>query len=429
LVWSNWAGDQRCAPERLTQPRSEAELSEAVAGAAELKAAGSGHSFTDIACTDGVMVDLSRMNRVLDADGELVRVQAGITLHELGEELASRGLALENQGDIDKQTLAGATATATHGTGARFRNLSAQVTGARLVTASGEGIELEGDDLLAARVSLGALGVLSELTIRCVPAFTIHRLDEPRPIAEVLERLDDSVDAHDHFELFVFPYADEALTMTSTRTQRPPEPPPRWRTTLEERFVNGVLGTASALGRVMPAAIPSLNRAITALISRREHIDASHRVYAHERTVRFTEMEYAIPRAHAREAAERVLALVPRRGLAVNFPLEVRFAAADDAFLSTANGRETAYLAVHVSRGLEFETYFRAVEAIMDDYEGRPHWGKRHYQSAATLAPRYPDWERFQAVRARLDPEGKFANDYLRRTLGPIRSGALAYRS
>jgi L-gulonolactone oxidase len=423
-LWVNWAGDQRCAPERIERPGSEEELCKIVARADRVKAVGTGHSFTDIACTEGVLIDLSRMNRVLDADmsSGLVRVQAGIKIADCARELADRGLALENQGDIDKQALAGAIATATHGTGARFRNLSAQVAAMRLVTADGEVLELEegSEDLPAARVSLGALGVISELTMRCVPRFTIHRIDEPRPLDEVLEGLDAAIDGNDHFEFFVFPYADRALTLTSARTDREPEPPPEWRSKLEDRFENGAIGFATSLSRLVPSLAPTTNRTITRLMSKRVRIDLSHRVYAHERNVRFTEMEYAIPRAHAREALERVLDIVKRRRLAVNFPIEMRFAAGDDAFLSTAHGRETGYIAVHVSHGCEFETYFRAVERIMDDYEGRPHWGKRHYQTAATLRPRYPDWDRFQAVRARLDPEGKLANDYVDRVLGPV---------
>jgi L-gulonolactone oxidase len=407
-------------PERIERPASEAELAEVVAGARRVKVAGSGHSFTDIACTDGVMVDLGRMNRVLGVDGSEVTVEAGITLHELGPELAARGLAMENQGDVDPQTVAGAISTATHGTGGRFRNLSAQVAAVRIVTATGEAVDLrEGDGLLAGRVSLGALGAISAVTLRCVPAFTIHRIDEPRPLDGVLERLDELVDANDHFELFVFPYTRTALTLTSQRTHEEPRPPGAI-----EAFVRGVLlenaalEAACRLGRLFPSAIPAINRRLTALMSRAEHLDLSHRVYANRRTVRFTEMEYAIPRERVAEALERVLALVERRRLPVGFPIEVRVVAPDEGLLSTAHGRPTGYIAVHQYRGMEFEGYFRAVESIMDEYEGRPHWGKRHYQSAATLRPRYPGWDRFRAVRDRLDPERKFDNDYLRRVLG-----------
>lgn len=419
-TWTNWARDQRCAPERIERPTSEAELARVVAGAPRVRVAGSGHSFTDIACTDGVMVDLSRMDRVLAVEGTEVTAEAGITIRALGPALAARGLALENQGDVDAQTLAGAICTATHGTGARFGNVSSQVLRMRLVTASGSVIDLrEGDELLAGRVSLGALGAIAAVTLRCVPAFTIHRIDEPRPLDDVLARFDELVGSNDHFELFVFPYTRTALTLTSQRTDREPRPPG-----LAQAFVRDVLLENAALelacraGRLVPGAIPAINRRVTALMGRAEHLDASHRVYANRRSVRFTEMEYGIPRERVGDALERVLALVERRRLPIGFPVEVRVVAPDDGLLSTAHGRPTGYIAVHQYRGMEFESYFRAVEAIMDEYGGRPHWGKRHYQTAATLRARYPGWDRFQAVRERLDPGRKFENEYLRRVLG-----------
>jgi FAD-linked oxidoreductase len=377
-----------------------------VARARCVKVAGAGHSFTDIACTDGLMLDLSRMNRVLRVEGNEVTVDAGITIRELGPALAERGLALENQGDVDAQTIAGAISTATHGTGGRFANISSQVTAVRLATSAGEIVELrQGDDLLAARVSLGALGAISSVTLRCVPAFTIHRVEH--------------VDSNDHFELFVFPYTRTALTLTSQRTDREPRPAGRAQVLLRDVLLeNAALEASCRTGRRFPALIPRVNRALVRAMSPTEHLDASHRVYANRRTVRFTEMEYAIPRERTAEALERVLGLIERRRLPVGFPIEVRVVAPDDALLSTAQGRPTGYIAVHVYRGMEFESYFHGVETIMDEYEGRPHWGKRHYQSAATLRPRYPGFDRFVAVRDRLDPERKFENEYLKRVLG-----------
>ena len=418
-TWANWAREQRCAPERIEKPASERELAEVVAGADRVKVAGSGHSFTDIACTDGVMVDMSPMNRVLAVDGDEVTVEAGITLRDLGEQLRSRGLAMENQGDVDPQTLAGAISTATHGTGGRFGNLSSQIVGMRLVCGTGEVAELSGQELRAARVSLGALGAIAAVTLRCVPAFTVHRIDEPRPLDDVLQRLDELVDANDHWEAFVMPYTLRALTLTSRRTNRAPEPPGRAAAFMHDVIVeNAVLGLFCRTGRRFPRAIPALNRRLASLMGRAEHLDASNRVYANKRLVRFTEMEYAIPRERTADALERVLAMIERRRLPVGFPIELRVVAADDALLSTAHGRATAYIAVHQYVGMEFETYFRAVEAIMDDYDGRPHWGKRHYQTAATLRPRYPGWDTFAEVRERIDPERRFENDYLRRVLG-----------
>ncbi|HEY7075871.1 MAG TPA: D-arabinono-1,4-lactone oxidase [Solirubrobacteraceae bacterium] len=427
-TWRNWTGDQRCAPVEIARPESEDELVRVVAGAArqglKVRAAGSGHSFTDAACTDGLLVRTDGLRRLISADREtgLVTVEAGMTLHELGPLLAREGLGLENQGDIDVQTVAGALATATHGTGARFGNLSTRVAGMRLVTASGDVVEANGgDDLLAARVSVGALGIASQVTLQCVPLYTLHRHDAPLPLDETLARLDEHVEGSDHFEFFLWPYTRIAATRSTTRSDAEPLPTPRWKRMLQEEVVeNGVLGLVCRGGRAFPSQVPRLNRTIAAAMSESRVQDRGHRVYATVRRVRFTEMEYAIPRAHAREALERCLELVERRELPILFPFEVRFAAGDDAFLSTAHGRDTCYIAAHQVRGMEFESFFRGVEAIMDDYGGRPHWGKRHYQAAATLRERYPAWDRFQAVRARLDPDGVFTNDYTRRVLGPV---------
>src|SRR4051794_30795978 len=227
--WTNWAGEQVCAPERIARPESEEELAGIVSGAERVRVAGGGHSFTDIACTDGVLVDLSRMDRVLSADGELVTVQAGITLYELGKELAARGLAMENQGDIDRQTLAGALSTATHGTGAGFGNLSSRVEAMRLVTPAGVVEATGGEELRAARVGLGALGAISAVTLRCVPLFTLRRVAEPRPLEEVLGRFDELAEANHHFEFFFFPYDDPALLRLCARGDMEPEPDPAWK--------------------------------------------------------------------------------------------------------------------------------------------------------------------------------------------------------
>lgn len=428
-LWRNWAGEQRCAPAALERPRSEEEVVAAVerarAAGQKVRVAGSGHSFTDIVCTDGRLLHLGALDRVLDADPEtgLVRVQAGITLHRLTEELHARGLAMENQGDIDRQALAGALATGTHGTGARFRSISSQVAGMRIVKGDGEVVDVSDEaELRAARVGLGALGVVTEVTLRCVPAFTLRRVDEPRPLEEVLASVDELAERYDHFEFYVFPYTDVALVRQLERsTTLQPQPPGQLQWWFEEvALPNLAVGAAANLGKLLPPLIPSINRTLMKVVGRTERVDRSARVYASRRDVRFTEMEYAIPREHGVEAIRRVLAEIERLRLPVVFPLEFRIVAGDDAYLSTAHGRDTVYIAVHQLVGMEFETYFRVVERIMDEYGGRPHWGKRHYQSAATLAPRYPEWDAFQEVRARFDPDGVFTNPYLERVLGPV---------
>ena len=427
--WRNWSGEQRCAPLRVERPQSEEAVADAVRRAGEegrrVRVSASGHSFTDIACTDDVMVRLDALDRVVSADGPVVEVEAGITLHRLGKELADRGLAMENQGDIDRQQLAGALCTATHGTGIGFPNLSAQVVGMRLVTAGGEVLQVsEGDDpelFRAARASLGALGVITRVTLRCVPLFTLTRLDLPRGLDETLDALDDLVASNDHFEFYGFPYTGRVMTRESERSDRATEPTEPWKRWLNDVVAENVVPAAIfRAGRAAPSVIPALNRRIVPLMQPSKVVDHAYRVYASRRNIPFTEMEYGIPRTAAAEAIRRLVDLIERRRLPVSMPYEVRFTKGDDAHLSTAAGRDTAYIAVHQYRGMDFDAYFRGVERIMDDYDGRPHWGKRHFQAAATLAPRYPDWDAFQSVRRRLDPDAVFTNDYTDRVLGPL---------
>src|SRR4051812_45988579 len=243
----------------------------------------------------------------------------------------------------------------------------------RLVTAHGP-VEVTGDDLRAARVSLGALGVATEITLRCQPLYTLRRTDERRAIGETLDRLEELATTRERFEFFSFPYSHWALWRTTERTDDPPDPPSAAGRFLEDIvFENGALGLLCRIGRLAPGLIPSIDRLMGRLAGGASRTDRSHRIYANPRMVRFTEMEYAIPREHGAEAVRRVFDLVERRRLHVLFPLEVRFGAADDAFLSPGGGRQSCYIAVHVYRGMEFETYFRAVEAIMRDYDGRPH--------------------------------------------------------
>jgi FAD-linked oxidoreductase len=427
--WRNWAGDQRCRPAAIETPRSLDEISAALARAGRagmrVRVAGSGHSFSDIACTDGMQLRLHGLSGVLDVDRDagLVRVQGGITIRELNQRVAEHGLALENLGDIDAQTISGAICTATHGTGSKLANIPSQVQELTLVLADGSTLRCSPDSdpeaFLAARVSLGALGVIAEVTLRCVPAFCLREVDSCAPLAETLERFEELTQSNDHFEFYVFPYAQTALTKTNNRTEEPPRPPGRVSAYLNDvLLVNEAFGLLCKLGRAAPTQIPRINRLVTKLAGSRVRVDRSDRVFATPRLVRFTEMEYALPRGNVPEAVRRVLAMVERERLPVPFPIEVRSVAPDDAFLSTANGRETGFVAVHMFEGMAFETYFRAVEAIMDKLEGRPHWGKRHFQTAETLRPRYPDWDRFQAVRARLDPQGVFANAWTGSVLG-----------
>ncbi len=428
--WTNWAGNQECRPEAVDRPVTEADLVASVQRSANdgqrVKVVGSGHSFTGVALTDGRQIVLDRYDKVVRVDHALglVTVQAGITLRRLNRQLAMLGLAMPNLGDVEYQTISGALSTGTHGTGLAHRGLAAQIRAMRVVAADGSIIvcspTVEPEVFAAARVSLGALGVISTMTLQCVPAFDLHAYEAPERIDQVLADIDEHIEGNDHFELYWVPHTGWALTKRNNRTDQPRRARPRWREVYDDVVVsNWAFGALCRMGRIRPQAIPRLMRILpsTGVV---DYVDRSDRVFTSPRTVRFYEMEYAVPREAGVEALNRVRDFVDRSGLRLSFPVEFRFAAADDIPLSTAYGRDTCYIAVHVYQGSQFHQYFSGVEAIMNDYDGRPHWGKLHFQRSATLAPRYPQWERFQAVRARLDPEGRFVNDYLDQVLGPV---------
>ena len=430
--WRNWAGDQRCTPAAIVSPSSREELAEVVGAAAargRVRASASGHSFTDIALTDETMVRLDRLDRVLDSDvaGGRVRVEGGIVLGALNRRLDELGIAFENLGDIDRQSIAGSISTATHGTGVRFQNVSAQIDGLELVLADGSIRELtaesDPDAMRAARVGLGALGVVYAVTLKTVPAYTIARVDRPRPLDEILEGIDEIPDQHDHFEFYVFPFTETALCRESRRTDEPPSPPSRASVFLQEVVLeNWAGGALRTMARYRPSMAPRLARLASGQVGSSEKVDSSYRVFASDRRIRFTEMEYGFPREHAAEVIPRVLEVASNPELGIAFPIEVRFVAGDDAFLSPSYERDTCYVAVHndEKRPAIWDRYFRAVERIMREHQGRPHWGKRHFRTAADLEPAYPAWGEFQAVRSRLDPGGVFANAYTDRVLGQI---------
>ena len=390
-----------------------------------VKVAGTGHSFTDIACTDGRLIKLDRYAEVLGVDPRrvTVTVQAGITIARLSEELARHGLAMENMGDVAYQTISGAISTATHGTGERLRNIPSQVCALSLVLADGNIVQCspttEADIFKAAQVGLGALGILSTVTLQCVPAFNVHSVREPLRLDDVLERFDELTAANDHFEFFWFPHTDRVQAITNNRTSKPARPKGRLAAYIDDIVLeNHAFGVVQRAGRVRSSWIPGLARMTARTMSKSEVTDRSARVFANERLVRFAEMEYAVPRANLLHAVREVHGMIERSGLHISFPVEVRSVAADDIPLSPAYGRETGYIAVHMYWRAGYERFFREVEAIMNAFDGRPHWGKLHYQTAETLRRRYPLWDSFSAVRDRLDPERRWGNAYLDRVLG-----------
>jgi L-gulonolactone oxidase len=432
-TWENWARTAYATPRFVRKPRDLEEIVGAVrdAAAAELRvrAVGSGHSFSPIAVSDGVLLDLREMTGVVSIDdtSHRVTVHAGTPLHQLNRLLLERGLSLSNLGDIDKQTVAGAISTGTHGTGARFGGLATQVTGLELVLADGSVVKSnasENAELFdVARVSLGALGILTTVELQCEPEFALHAEEMPLPLVEVMDRIFELADANDHFEFFWFPNTEIALTKRNNRLgdaegRKPLRPLRAW--VEDEFFANTVFGLTSRLARRQPGLTPGLNRLAGRLMSSRTYSDTAYKVFVSPRRVRFAEAEFALPREAVLEGIASVRRVIELSDLHVSFPIEVRFAAADDIPLSTAFARETAYIAVHMFEGQEYRRYFREVETALSGLGARPHWGKLHSLGAATLRPLYPRFDDFAAIRARVDPEGRFGNAYLEHVLGPL---------
>lgn len=431
-TWTNFAGDQRCTPQTFERPATQQELARTVVAAAAkgrtVRVAAGGHSFNDTVLTDGTLLSLDRMARVIDIDREsgLVRAQAGISLGALSEAMDRHGLAFPNMGDINVQSIAGATATGTHGTGETLPNLSACLQSIELTLADGTSIEVHAkndpDMWRAARVSLGALGVVTAVTIQAVPAYNLSAVDTTAPIEHTLRNLDGLNAENDHFGFFTFPHSDLAMTKTWNRTDAPAEPrSPAADWFHEMLLTNYAYWAVCRIGRARRSWIPTLNRLSSWASGTTRYVDRSDRVFATPRRVPITEMEYAIPREHAADAVRAVRAIAERPQYDVPCPLEVRFVAPDDALLSPAGGRDTCYIAVHQFERIPWEGYFHEVEELLVGYSGRPHWGKRHFRTAEDLKPHYPQWDTFQAIRARLDPGGVFTNPYVERVLGPVR--------
>lgn len=428
-TWRNWAGNVTARPVREVSPASTEELADAVRKAAgdglKVKAVGTGHSFTATAATDGVLIrpDLLTGIREIDRTAMTVTVEAGTPLKRLNAALAREGLSLTNMGDIMEQTVAGATSTGTHGTGRDSASIAAQIRALELVTADGSVLtcsEKENPDVFAAaRIGLGALGVVTAITLAVEPVFLLTAREEPMAFDKVTAEFDALFAENEHFEFYWFPHTGNCNTKRNNRSAGPAASPGRISGWIEDELLsNGVFQLACSLGRAVPATIPTIAKISSRALSARTYTDIPYKVFTSPRRVRFVEMEYALPREAAVGALREVKAMIERSPLRVSFPVEVRTAPADDIALSTASGRETAYIAAHLYRGTPYQSYFTAVERIMTAHGGRPHWGKVHTRDAGYFAEVYPRFGEFTALRDRLDPERLFGNDYLRRVLG-----------
>ncbi|MEU7877676.1 D-arabinono-1,4-lactone oxidase [Microbispora bryophytorum] len=425
----NWARNQSATPAEVRVPASASEVADAVREAAKtgrrVRMTGTGHSFTGVALTDGILLRPGALTGVLDAGDGWVKVAAGTPLHALNEELHRRGLALANMGDITAQTAAGAIQTGTHGTGRHVGGLADQVVELEMVLADGSVTAVrEGDLFDAARVGLGALGILTAVTFRVEPAFLLRNRRDPMAFSRILDTLDDLTEADDHLDFFWLPHTDTCLVKRNNRHPGPARPPAAFKRWLDNVFLeNTLFGAACALGARLPGAVPAINGISARMLGSSECVDTSYKIFTSVREVRFLEMEYAVPRHHLAQALRETRDLVERSGWSITFPVEVRVTPPSDAWLSTAYGRPSAYVACHVYSQAPNPAYFEGVEEIMVRLGGRPHWGKLHTRDADYLRGVYPRFGDFLALRREMDPDGLFSNDYLDRVLGASREG------
>ena len=429
--WKNWAGNQSARPFSWNTPRTTEEVA-AVVGKAhaegrKVKVIGSGHSFTAAAVANDVLVDMSRLSScgVVDQATGIIEVGGGITLAELNPLLHQQGRALANLGDIAYQTIAGAISTSTHGTGAKLTGMAAQVVGLTVVDGVGSVRHLGAGDsnngmFRCSQVGVGALGAITSVKLKTVPRFPLEAVETPMRLKDVLANIDEHVAANDHFEFFWIPHTGWALTKRNNRTEAPLAPMPRVREWYQKSFLeNTAFGAVCQVGRLAPKFVPRLAKALPAT-GTTSYIDESYRVFSSSRRVKFVEMEYAIPRETCSEVLTRITKMIDARNFTIGFPVEVRFTGADTIPLSTSSQRDSAYIAVHMFKGVDYADYFSAVADIMSDYAGRPHWGKMHFLSATELQPLYPEWGMFQATKKLLDPDGTFENDYSRKIFGDV---------
>ncbi|MEU6000728.1 MULTISPECIES: D-arabinono-1,4-lactone oxidase [unclassified Streptomyces] len=428
-AWRNWAGTVSARPAREVTPASVDELTAALRQAKDdglrVKPVGTGHSFTAAAATDGLLIrpDLLTGIRRIDREAGTVTVEAGTPLKRLNAALAREGLSLTNMGDIMEQTVSGAISTGTHGTGRDSASISAQITALELVTADGTVLtcsEKENPEVFAAaRIGIGALGVISAITFAVEPVFFLTAREEPMTFDKVTSEFDALYAENEHFEFYWFPHTGNCTTKRNNRSAGPEDPPGRISAFVEDEILsNGLFQVVNSVGRAVPATIPGIAKISSKALSARTYTDIPYKVFTSPRRVRFVEMEYAVPREALVETLRELKAMVERSNLRISFPVEVRTAPADDITLSTASGRDSAYIAVHMYRGTPYQAYFTAAERIFTAHEGRPHWGKLHTRDAEYFARAYPRFAEFTALRDRLDPDRMFGNAYLRRVLG-----------
>jgi len=427
MTISNWSGYHQWKPKHVNQPASAEAIQQIVKKAIEqnnkIRTTGSAHSFVPLSSTDDTYINLDNFQGIvsIDAEQQQVTVKAGTKLNLLGDLLYAINLAQENLGDIDQQSIAGSISTGTHGTGTNYGNLSTQVKQIKFINGLGEEqtcSETEQPNLFKAmQVSLGSMGVITELTLQCIPAYNLELVKKKENLEDVLNNLDEYNNANRNFEFYWLPYTNTTQTKYTNLSNKASDKN-NFGTWLNDVFLeNHVFKVVCDIAK----AVPSLNKGVSqlsaALIGANKKIHKSHKVYATPRYVKFNEMEYNIPAENYKDVVKDVINTINKNKFNIHFPIENRFVKEDDIFLSPAYKRPSAYMAVHVYKGKDFKRYFNAMETIFVAYGGRPHWGKMHTRKADYFSKVYPEWEQFLKIRNEQDPNQIFINDYLKSIL------------
>ncbi|MEW6347269.1 MAG: D-arabinono-1,4-lactone oxidase [Pseudomonadota bacterium] len=427
-MWRNWSGYVACPLATVSTPASSRELVDILRKAKQtgssVRAVGAGHSFSPLVHTDGSIVSLDRLQGIIDIDTarRVVHVHAGTRLHTLCPALSAHGLAMENLGDINSQSIAGATSTGTHGTGIKLGNLATQIASLTIMQTDGREIVAtpeENPDLFAGgRIGLGALGILTKIGLNVVPSFQLKMKRAKMQLDECLAQAVSLTQRHRSFEMYWLPHTDTVLTKSWDVTDEP-STPTNWRRYITEDLLeNAAFGFLCDLGKRLPSACPSISRFCSSLVGPGQHVDASHRMLSTARRVRFNEMEWSVPAEHGEAALREIRAFISQKAFPLMFPLEYRWVRGDDIWLSPDFERDSVHISAHQYRGMPHERYFDGVQAICLNYGGRPHWGKMHTLRGQDFAKLYPHWEDFLALRQRMDPHGRFLTPYLRRLFG-----------
>lgn len=425
--WSNWSGSVQCTPKEILKPASVEEIQTIIRKCASnkttIRVVGSGHSFTGLVGTPGTIVSLDLYQGIenVDVPNKQATVFAGTKLKELGETLLCNGLAQKNLGDIDVQSIAGAASTGTHGTGPTLGSVSTQIEEITMITAKGDILvcsENENKDIFkAAQVSLGALGIVTKIKLQLVPAYKLKYVREKSTFDECLINLEKYKNDNRNFEFYWFPHTNGVQIKTLNITEEEPTKSSFMKYFNDMILENGAFKVLSEACRLFPSLCKTVSRISAAGVSTGMDINYSNRIYATPRLVKFQEMEYNLPVEKGIEVLKEMRDTINANKFRVHFPVEVRFVKADDIYLSPAYQRDSIYIAVHMYKGMEYKTYFDAMETIFKKYNGRPHWGKMHTRTAKELSQLYPMWNKFQEIRTQLDPDGLFMNDYLKKLM------------